>query len=629
MPDPNEYPDYGTGNNHPPYPVQNSGSHYNNHPGNSFPLPDSFSNGNPNYGGYTELGQGYSNIPVQPPITPHIPGQGEGDSQSDKEGFPPAPPGDHVGPFLRFYEVDLNSQVWYGSVLYITLNDNGLRTPTLNLRDGPNNFQIPGERLYTYGSHIFWRFDIRVRMGQQEKMVNYSIENKVSYKFAVPAFHQQWRMSFWSCNGFSADIKDPQAQFGGKDPLWRDLMAQHNSKPYHAMIGGGDQLYCDAVFPSISEIVGWLSISNRSARDKAPWTSSMASEVERFYFNNYCLNFDTGVFKEAQACIPTIYIVDDHDIFDGYGSYPDSLQNSPVIQGIGKTAIDYFLLFQQHTTRELAFKHGYFGNRSYQMFKHLGPTTCLLALDTRSERLKHQIISRETWDMIFDVLNTQIPSSCQHLIVGFGVPIVYPRLSIAESTLQGISASSLFQKTGAFPQVMNAFGEPELLDDLTDHWTAEPHMLERQIFVQRLQQVAQSKNVRVTFLAGDVHAGGAGYFATRGQTIDPGRDHRYMVQIISSAIVNGPPPDMVVRVLHVSSSTYKFDENTEEQMIELFSQDVNGKSRMLKKILNRRNWCSIDPTDANGWQFTLNIEKEDHSGTIGYVVNVPNLMKIQ
>ncbi|ORX79614.1 hypothetical protein K493DRAFT_293323 [Basidiobolus meristosporus CBS 931.73] len=600
-------------------PGQSSGNYYSNQPGYAS------STNEPPYGGYTELGQGYSGKTTQPAITPHVPGQGAGDSQTDREGFPPPPPGDHVGPFLRYYDVDLNSQVWYGSALYITLNDNGSRIPVMNLIDGSNNFQIPGEKLYTYNNNIFWRFDLRVRVDQQEKFVTYSIDDKTPYKFAIAGFHQQWRMAFWSCNGFSANVKDPEGELGGKDPLWRDLMSQHAAKPYHVMIGGGDQLYCDAVFPTISELVGWLSISNRNTRDMAPWTSSMASEVERFYFNNYCENFNTGIYKEAQACIPSINIVDDHDIFDGYGSYPDSLQNSPVIQGIGKIAIDYFLMFQHHTTRELAFQHGYFGNRSFQMFKHFGPTMCFLGLDTRSERLKHQVISQVTWNMIFDVLNTQIPASCEHLLVGFGVPIVYPRLTIAENTLQGISSSSLFQKTGAFPQVLNAFGEPELLDDLTDHWTAEPHMLERQLFVQRLQEVARSKNVRVTFLAGDVHAGAAGYFASKGKSVDPGRDHRYMVQIISSAIVNIPPPDMVIRVLHVSSSTYKLDENTEEQMFELFTQDVNGKSRILKKILNRRNWCSIDPTDSRDIRFTLFLEKEDHSGTVAYAVNVPRL----
>ena len=45
---------------------------------------------------------------------------------------------------------------------------------------------------------------------------------------------------------------------------------------------------------------------------------------------------------------------DDHDIFDGWGSYPDTLQNCPVFQGCYQAAKRFYLLFQQHTTAERA-----------------------------------------------------------------------------------------------------------------------------------------------------------------------------------------------------------------------------------------------------------------------------------
>lgn len=45
---------------------------------------------------------------------------------------------------------------------------------------------------------------------------------------------------------------------------------------------------------------------------------------------------------------------DDHDIFDGWGSYPDTIQNCPVFQGCFHAAKRFYLLFQQHTTAERA-----------------------------------------------------------------------------------------------------------------------------------------------------------------------------------------------------------------------------------------------------------------------------------
>ena len=31
----------------------------------------------------------------------------------------------------------------------------------------------------------------------------------------------------------------------GYDPLWVDLLAKHTEQPFHLLVGGGDQLYCD------------------------------------------------------------------------------------------------------------------------------------------------------------------------------------------------------------------------------------------------------------------------------------------------------------------------------------------------------------------------------------------------
>ena len=32
----------------------------------------------------------------------------------------------------------------------------------------------------------------------------------------------------------------------GADPVWTDLLAKHSETPFHVLVGGGDQLYCDA-----------------------------------------------------------------------------------------------------------------------------------------------------------------------------------------------------------------------------------------------------------------------------------------------------------------------------------------------------------------------------------------------
>lgn len=66
-----------------------------------------------------------------------------------------------------------------------------------------------------------------------------------------------------------------------------------------------------------------------------------------------------------------------------------------------------------------------------------------------------------------------------------------------------------------------------------------------------------------------------------------------MANVISSAIVNTPPPEMMGDILNKRNKTHHFDYDTEENMIPMFTHDVDGKARNNKHLLPRRNWCSI------------------------------------
>lgn len=59
-----------------------------------------------------------------------------------------------------------------------------------------------------------------------------------------------------------------------------------------------------------------------------------------------------------------------------------------------------------------------------------------------------------------------------------------------------------------------------------------------------MQEFAKTKHVRVSFLSGDVHCAAVGLFKTltkgREKGMIPAQDHRYMLNVVSSAIVNTP-----------------------------------------------------------------------------------------
>ena len=96
---------------------------------------------------------------------------------------------------------------------------------------------------------------------------------------------------------------------------------------------------------------------------------------------------------------------------------------------------------------------------------------------------------------------------------------------------------------------------------------------------------------------------------------DPARpsDHKTMYQIISSAVVNTPPSNYVIRLLHNNKplyipqnghrSTHQQPSDTKEDMMEIFMQDVNGAPRELRRLMGRRNYVACvayDPDLVNG-----------------------------
>ena len=176
-------------------------------------------------------------------------------------------------------------------------------------------------------------------------------------------------------------------------------------------------------------------------------------------------------------------------------------------------------------------------------------------------------------------------------------PIAYPRLNFLENVLtsRAMDPIKAIGRTGVLGGFVNKFdGGVEILDDLDDHWTAKHHKRERNWFVQELQELAAAKSVRVTILGGDVHLAAVGqFYSNKKLEIPKDRDHRYMPNIISSAIVNTPPPNMMADVLNRRNKVHHLDEDTDEDMIPMFLHDVDGSHRNNTHLLPRRNWCSL------------------------------------
>lgn len=297
---------------------------------------------------------------------------------------------------------------------------------------------VRGYRLHAERGYTFWRFSIEIELREKEQRIAYRINRGPATGFWVPAKGQSMNIMFHSCNGFSHSVNPDE--LSGPDPLWRDVLNNHQSRPFHVMLGGGDQLYCDSVMHQTTLFKDWLGIRNPLHKHNAPFTAEMQDELESFYLERYCMWFSQGLFGLANSQIPMVNMYDDHDIIDGFGSYPDHFMKAPVFSGLGNVAFKYYMLFQQQSLIEeteetepswaLGLKPGpYIHELSRSLFMHLGSKIALLAVDCRTERTRDMVVRDETWDKLIDRCYAEIvKGKTEHLLVLLGVPIAYPRL---------------------------------------------------------------------------------------------------------------------------------------------------------------------------------------------------------
>jgi hypothetical protein len=574
------------------------------------------------------------------------------------------------GPLLN-YRSTSNQQtgqpIWHGSVLIVTTV--GQQTPELvlspagavdasagNLRFSVEARSFHGEKLYEDPKRAFWRFRIEAPFQQFESRWQYDIRNLVyidrqkmekPQTFVIPAASQSMRIMFHSCNGFSVGT-DVDAWSG--PALWNDVLRMHAERPFHVMLGGGDQIYNDGVRVD-GPLKEWTAISNPHKRREYPFGQKMRDDCDEYYFNNYVRWYGQAPFSTANSQIPQVNIWDDHDIIDGFGSYTDHFMKCAVFRGIGGVAHKYYLLFQHHlappkstyttdapkTTNVgalgttpadpvqvkdtfvmtddvgdpsyiIGHKPGpYVEERSRSIYCQLGARIAFAGIDARTERTRHQINYPETYKALFDRLDREYTANpdLKHLVLLLGVPIAYPRLIWLENILQSplIAPIKFLNKRFGFAgDFFNKFdGKVDLLDDLDDHYTARQHKTERRELIQMLQNFSKKFSARVTILGGDVHLGAIGRFYSNPKLQIPAeQDWRYIPNIISSAITNKPPPQAVANLLARRNKIHHLDHDTDETLLEIFDRDPGLDAKKNKINSNGPNADSMPSGNADG-----------------------------
>lgn len=555
--------------------------------------------------------------------------------------------GVYFGPYLRYVNMDVEKGIWMGSIMIVTDNP---QPPTIHIHQSldlsPNPRQLVAYPIYTHRRWTFYKYDVDLQMGENgTERWTYAVTSHLGctrYEFVVAGRHELgWRFLVHSGNDFSPlTSQADRNRLGGVEPMWKDALKKNvECGGFHVQLGLGDQIYADRLWREVPLLQQWLAISGRENRKNVQWTARHEEDTTHAYFHYYTSHFDQPFLREAFAQIPHVLQVNDHDIFDGFGSYPAYMQQTAIFKNIGRIAIEMYLLFQHHTTIEIL-RNAHtdqdlftITGAGWHFIKYLGPAMVVVGPDCRSERTQTRVLAGPTYQGLFPKV-AMLPPSVQHCIWMVSVPIIYPRMETVEtlantlqsgkkavnttynllgkvtSSVAGVvggkeavqqgftSVKKAIGKSGLMGSVLNNFGEIGITEELRDLWTHESKDLERTYLIRTLQGIARQKGIRMTFLSGNVQCCGAGLVH------DPSHpsDHKTMYQIVTSPIVGAPSSNYLMKMLHNHKLLYvplnghlstNEVSDTKEDMMEIFQVDTAGQPREYKKLMNRRNYIAV------------------------------------
>jgi hypothetical protein len=437
------------------------------------------------------------------------------------------------------------------------------------------------------GSHEFWRAEFKIRPAAAGTPIEYAVKRKRDtltdrhgrnrWRFYVPGKKEEPRVVYASCNGFSSaklarDTDEPYC-------LWARLAAQQHRSlaqevdepPFALLLMGGDQVYADEIWESrrCPELQRWTELSWKK-QNAAAVSAAMRAEIEAFYDWLYLDRWKDEQMSLVLASIPSVMMWDDHDIFDGWGSYPEERQACDVFKTVFAQAARVFDLFQLRGSNRSRLNPAA-AHRSLRLrFRDYH----LLILDNRSERNLKQIMSEAHWTDVKDWLGKIGRTPIKNLLVMTGLPVVYRSFATVEK---------LFESTP---------WRESLEDDVQDHWSTTGHQAERMrlvmVLLNFLAAPAQSKTKGV-LLSGDVHVGALGQIRDAQRQVG-------LTQVISSGIVHPPPTALAwlgLRLMTSDNPEPLGDGNIVAEMLTPFGSD---------RYLRNRNFVSFfTGTDDKIW----------------------------
>lgn len=535
-----------------------------------------------------------------------------------------------MGPILHFrgqhqtfvHQPDLNETTWHVSALYL-LDPNHSARPQLSYRVNDVVHHVIGNRTAEKFGREYVIYDMVINQSNHEQIVTYGLPDEQTYSFVVPKKGANARLLYYSCNGYQSNAH--RVALEGITPMWTRILALHHESAFHLQLGGGDQIYADGVIvepksnelePSIKDkIHGVFALPTVVPLFKgknfveAQLSAEQRAEIDTYYFSHYKLQFNEPGFKEALASIPGKYQADDHDYYDGYGSYDEEIQQSPLLTSLGATAA-WHVGITQHglTSGELEARKNH---TSLSVIDE--GRLAILSIDTRTERNAKRVIPNETLAEIFNSIEG-LEKPCEHLLVMLSVPVVYASTKRADQVIDLMDYNFLTRAVAKRAGFFNQLGKVELQDDARDGWSHRDHKGERNNMVAMFQDFAERKGIRVTFLSGDVHLGGMGKIYEKNFNDDAAKT---IYQVISSPVGNMPAGERAASAIGALAS---FEQNVGHgSRMRLFKMTKDSTGHKAEGyLMSHRNFSVLQVNNHKDLTVRMNVEEISNRSLMGF-----------
>ena len=451
-----------------------------------------------------------------------------------------------LGPVLYFRGV--RDDAWHLSALV-----------AVSAGDRPTALESEGDRarpqpLAERCGQSLWRYDFALPLAPVAAARSYRI-GRQSWRVAVPAADGPLRLAYSACNG--KEDGGSWQDGAGRNERWLHLAATHARNPFHLLLQGGDQLYADPIWQEVEALARWRR-QPWWRRRRAAFPPALAEAVADAYFGYYRRLWRQAELAPVLASVPSLMMWDDHDIFDGWGSWAERWQQCPTFQGIWAAAREQFALFQL-AARPDRLPAG-FGDRRGGHFgwAHRIGRVGMVAPDLRSERSRRQVMGAAGRRAFTAALESM--ADCRQVLLVSSMPLVNPHLGLLERAFELLPGHQTWQ------------------DDLVDQWPSRAHRDEWARLLRQLVAFSARTGVRVTAVSGEIHLGALGVIESGATRIH---------QLTSSGIVHPPPSARIVGALEwVGARTRRLGPELSARLLPL-----PGLGR---RFLRARNWLELE-----------------------------------